>query len=111
MQVDVNEIGNTAIVRLTGDLTGGSNNIMVQTLISLFDRGVNRVVLDMSHVPFVGSLGIGDLVRVTTQANTQGGRVILAGITPFVAGVLNTTKLDKFFEIRGTADEALAVLK
>ena len=111
MQIDVQELGNTAVVRLSGDLTGGSNNMMVQQMVSLFDKGVNRVVLEMSHVAFVGSLGIGDLVRVVTQANTQGGRIILAGLTPFVAGVLKTTKLDKFFEICASPDEALKRFK
>jgi anti-sigma B factor antagonist len=111
MQIEVQELGSNAVVSLTGDLTGGSNDVVVEGVVGLLDKGVIRIVLDLSHVGFVGSLGIGDLVRIVTQANTLGGRVILAGPTPFVAGVLKTTKLDKFFEICATTEEATARLK
>src|SRR4051812_34157095 len=99
MQIEVQEYGDAALLQLVGDLTGGNNNALVQQATALFDKNINKLLLDMSHVAFVGSLGIGDLVRITTQANSMGGRVILAAPTAFVNGVLKTTKLDKFFEI------------
>jgi anti-anti-sigma factor len=58
----------------------------------------------------VTSAGLGDLVRVTAQANSQGGRVVLANLTPFVSGVLDTTRLSAFFEISANVDSAIAKL-
>lgn len=41
------------------------------------------------------------------QANIHEGRLVLANPSPFVAGVLEATKLDTFFEIYSSVEEAL----
>jgi anti-sigma B factor antagonist len=111
MQIDVQQHGTVPVVRVFGDLTGGSDHKLVDEVIKLLDAGRLRVVLDLSHVAFIGSLGIGDLVRIATQANTQGGHVVLAALTPFVDGVLKTTKLDRFFDVALTVEDAVARMK
>ncbi|QDV90866.1 Putative anti-sigma factor antagonist [Phycisphaerae bacterium RAS2] len=107
MQIDVQHHGAIPVVRAFGDLTGGNNTLLVDEVVKLLDQGKTRLVLDLSHVAFIGSLGIGDLVRVVTQANSMGGKVILAALSPFVDGVLKTTKLDRFFDVSPSVDEAV----
>jgi anti-sigma B factor antagonist len=66
-----------------------------------------KVVLDLSGVTYVSSAGLGDLVRVTALANTRQARVSLAGLVPFVDGVLKATRLDRFFDIAPDVDVAI----
>jgi anti-anti-sigma factor len=65
------------------------------------------VVLDLAGVPFVNSAGLGDLVRLVAQANVQEARVILASPSAYLGGVLELTKLDRFFETSPTVAEAV----
>ena len=95
------------VVRLTGELTAPSHGVLTGSLKPLLEGGQPRVILDVTAVSFITSVGLGELVRVVAQANSVGGRVVLAGPTPFVADVLETTKLDKFFEICESVDAAL----
>jgi anti-anti-sigma factor len=111
MTLDVEDRGGVTVVRLTGDLAGRDAGRFVKTVSGLLDRGMIHIVLDLGRVPLVTSAGLGELVRVTAQANTQGGRLMLAGVKPFVAGVLETTKLDQFFEVCPDVETAVERLK
>lgn len=98
------------IIRLHGELAGETMGDFVEAVTDLLSSPGARIVLDMHDVPFMRSDGMGILVRVTAQANVQEGRIILAAPSPFVAGALNTTRLDRFFEICPTVDDALKKL-
>jgi anti-sigma B factor antagonist len=111
MTIDVSDRAGIKIVRLTGELRSGIDDEFVPTVTGLLAGRGTRVVLDLTHVPLISSTGLGDLVRVNAQANVQESRVVLCELSPFVAGVLQTTRLDRFFEVCGTLDEAIALLQ
>ncbi|MGE0759863.1 MAG: STAS domain-containing protein [Pirellulaceae bacterium] len=69
-----------------------------------------KLVVDLSGVPRVTSSGISQLVLLVTNAHTNNSRVVLLGATPFVAGVLSVTKLDRFFEQANSLSQALDLL-
>lgn len=99
------------IIHLHGELTGDVLSDFVEHVTNLLAGAHRRIILELSDVPFLNSTALGQLVRVVAQANVQEGRVVLARPSPFVEGVLNTTRLDQFFEIFPTAGEALRKLK
>lgn len=110
MTIDVQKRGTVSVVRVEGDLAGKDGGDFLRTVIGLLDSAEARIVLDLSQVPMITSAGLGELVRVTAQANTQGGRVLLVDLTPFVGGVLETTKLNNFLEVCPDVDTAVARL-
>ncbi len=69
------------------------------------------VVLDMSNVEYVPSRGIGTLVALLQNFKKGARRFILAGLQPSVRQTLTVCRLDKFFEICDTVDEALARIR
>lgn len=69
-----------------------------------------KIVLDLSQSDFITSMGIGALVSLVVHANSSGSRVVVAACTPFVAAVLETTKLNKFIDIAATRSEAVSLL-
>ncbi len=99
------------IVHLHGELTGDEMGAFVEQVTNLLSAPHQRIILELSDVPFLNSTALGQLVRVVAQANVQEGRVVLARPSPFVDGVLSTTRLNRFFEIFPTAGEALRKLK
>ncbi|MEW6252138.1 MAG: STAS domain-containing protein, partial [Planctomycetota bacterium] len=109
MKIEIREQAGVHVVRLSGELTEDSG--VVEAVSDLIAQPRARVILDLTAVPFINSNGLGDLVRVTAQANVQEGRVVLANATPFVAGVMETTQLNRFFEICATKEEALERLE
>ena len=110
MTIDIETQAEVHVVRIIGDLSGDAESPLVDQMTDLLAGGPVRIVLDMSGSPFVNSAGLADLVRITGQANVQESRVVLACAGPFVQGLLETTRLDRFFEVFPTIDEAVAAL-
>ncbi len=89
-------------------MTGGDEREWVDTVTRLVDETGAHVVLEMGEVAYVSSAGLGDLVRITALANSQGSRLVLCNLSAFVDGVLKTTRLDKFFDVHKSVEAALS---
>ncbi len=111
MTVDIEDHAGVKVVRIRGDFIGGQGPNFVELVTGLYTGPGVRVVIDLSEVPYLNSTALGELVRVTAQANIQEGRVILARPSAFVTGVLQTSQLDRFFEVCPTLEEAVDRMK
>jgi len=69
------------------------------------------VVIDMSNVEYVPSRGIGTLVVILQNLKKEDRRLILAALQSPVRETLTVCRLDKFFEIFDTVDDALARIR
>ena len=66
---------------------------------------VAHVVLDLSHVRFVDSSGLGAIVASMKQMGPD-RRLDLAGLTPDVDKVFRLTRMDTIFSIHAAASDA-----
>jgi anti-sigma B factor antagonist len=67
-----------------------------------------RLIVDLAGSPRINSSGIGNLVALTADANTNDSRVVFCNLQPYVSMVIGVTKLDKFFNIAPDLDAAVA---
>lgn len=111
MELEVREQGGVKIMRLVGDLVGDHSGDFVQAITDELTGPGKRLALDLSAITFMNSTGLSELVRVNAQANLQECRLVLAAPTAFVMGVLQMTRLDRFFEVFPSVADALAALK
>ncbi len=107
MQVTVERNDKYVLAKVTGPIVGTTRDPLAE-LFPLMATSGARVVLDLSGSERVNSQGISDLVRLVAHANSHGGRVVLCGLTPYVDVVFTTTRLDRFFEIEQSQEEAIA---
>lgn len=70
-----------------------------------------NLVLDLSAVHFVNSSNIARLLRLRKRLAGTGKRLLLCSVSNQVWGVLQTTGLDKLFEIFDAVPIALAALQ
>src|SRR5262245_18905777 len=66
-----------------------------------------RLIVDLSGSQRINSSGIGNLVALTADANTNDSRVVYCNLQPYVSMVIGVTKLDKFFNIASDLDAAV----
>lgn len=57
----------------------------------------NRIVLDLSQVPFMDSTGLAGLISGLKAVRQHGGELVLAGVTPEVMRIFQITLLDRAF--------------
>jgi|CXWL01.1.fsa_nt_gi anti-sigma B factor antagonist len=111
MKVEISQRDGINIASITGATMGNDDKAWMTSVTDLMDGPNSRVILDLSGVSYLGSAGLGELVRLNAQANSMGAKMVLAALTPFVAGVLAATQLDKFFVTAATVDDAIASMR
>jgi anti-sigma B factor antagonist len=66
------------------------------------------ILLDFEGVEFLSSAALGKLITFDRKVKTSKGRLKICGLTPGILEVFEVTKLNKVFDIRPDAAEALA---
>jgi anti-sigma B factor antagonist len=104
----VSNLENGILLRCEGRIVCGPESEELEKRVRLLLPAFRHVVLDLSHVTFVDSGGMGLLVRLMTSARSLGGDVKLAAPSPQIAKLLETTGLRRVFELFQTTEEALS---
>jgi anti-anti-sigma factor len=107
MELTVSTGPTYVLARASGPLDESGRELFRQQLHPLIGQRGTRLILDLSGSPRINSPGIGNLVALVADANTNGSRVILCNLQSFVMSVMSVTKLDKYFEIAVSLDEAI----
>ncbi|MBK8725305.1 MAG: STAS domain-containing protein [Holophagaceae bacterium] len=64
------------------------------------EEGVTKVLLDLSTVAFMDSLGVGQIVASYVSIKNKGGQFILCGLKPRIALVLRMASLHLVLDIK-----------
>ena len=91
-----------------GVLDDSARDSFREKLHPLVGQKGTRLIVDLSGSPRVNSPGIGNLVALNADANTNSSCVIFCNLQPYVSMVIGVTKLDKFFNIATDLDAAVA---
>ncbi len=102
----VRKSGDATIIELIGDVDLHHSPALHAALVELANERPRRLVLDLTAVPFMDSSGVGTLVEVFRRVNKYEGKMVLCGLTTRVRSVFEITKLDRFFTICDTAEQA-----
>ena len=68
------------------------------------------LIIDLSDVPHMDSVGIGVLVNALMSRKKHGGSLILAGVNERVMAVLKGTQVDQLFRFADSAANATAIM-
>jgi anti-anti-sigma factor len=71
------------------------------------NSGITLVILDLSHIQSLPSLGLGLLVQMSNKCKVRQQKLKLAGLQPTVRQVLAVTRLDRMFDICASVEAAL----
>jgi anti-sigma B factor antagonist len=80
-----------------------------------FDRAVryeraDTMILDLSDVPYIDSVGLGALVSACVSHQKTGRCLVLTGVKPRVRKIMEITRVNDFFVTFGTTWEAVEAL-
>ncbi len=106
--VETRSVGTVAAARITTNSVGQREAGIIESSLKDVANGVKgRLVVDMSDVKVLGSMGLGMLVTLTKHCRAAGGRLAIYGIDPSLLELLKLTRLDSFLAI--AKDEASAI--
>jgi anti-sigma B factor antagonist len=106
LRLESRPVGDVLIVQCHGRIVAGNE---VFTLHSHVGDSIEKhdVVLQLDHVEFVDSSGLGALVRLMQAARSKGRDLKLTGLPPNVRKMLQLTSLLSQFETYDSVEEAI----
>ena len=108
MTITTREISHVTILDLNGRITLGDETELLRDKVrELIAAGEKKIVLNLAHVDYMDSSGVGELVSSFTAVRNAGGELKLYGLSKKVHDILQVTKLYTVFDIK--EDEFTAV--
>ena len=108
MDINIKRDGSNSVVYVKGEIDLYSSPKLREAILELFGkRQQDKVVVNLTDVPYIDSSGIASLVEGLQAAKAKQARFILVGLNDGPRHVLELTKLLNVFEIAPSEEEAL----
>ncbi|MEM7726467.1 MAG: STAS domain-containing protein [Cyanobacteria bacterium P01_A01_bin.45] len=101
---------NCQLFRLTGLLDAFSEPTFRKVLSNKLNESPKNIILDLSQIDFVDSSGLGALVQLAKQAQTNGGTFQIV-TNARVTQTVKLVRLEKFLALQTSVDTALENIK
>lgn len=96
-----------AVADVNGRLDLVSAGIFSAAVTRTVASGRSKIIVDLAHVPFIDSSGLGALVGALKRTRDAGGELRIAGALPDVLDILTLMRLDRVLHPYASVDEAL----
>jgi len=102
--------GDVAVIDVSGKIMGGEETTLFHGKIHEYiQQNKKNIVIDLSKVDWMNSVGLGMLISALTTVKNAGGRLVLANISK-IESILTITRLITVFEHYDTREEALKAM-
>lgn len=102
--------GEVTRVNLEGrmDIEGAAQ---VDLRLNVIAGSARRLLIDLSQVSFIGSMGLRSLVVPAQAVRRRGGKVVLLSPVPLVEQVLQSSKINEVIPVLHDLEAALSALE
>ena len=111
LEITIKKHPESLIIALSGSADMTEANTLKVQLEQILAESHNIVVIDLSKVNFISSMGLSTLVYAHRQCHQQGDILSLAGVQTAVEKVLKTTQLDQLFDMFDSVEAAITNAK
>ena len=107
MELSADKKADITVVTVVGSIDSADSNDLRTFLDDLIEAGQRRLVLDISDMDFIVSMGLGILVQTYTRLRRDDGFLRLAAPQPAILRIIKTTGLDRLLSIYDSLAQAL----
>jgi anti-sigma B factor antagonist len=107
LEIGEHQVEGVTVLALKGRITVGEVTPVRDKITQLLAAGHNQIVLDLAHVDYIDSTGLGNLVISYTQVKKAGGALKLLNLNKRNVELLALTRLHTIFEVFGEETEAV----
>ncbi len=107
MKIEISDVDDITIMVIDGMLTLGSDQYFAEKLQNEIARDRKKIILDMTKVKYIDSLGIGQIAGGFTALEENDGRLCLARSNEKIKQLLRLTGLQNHIETFTTVEDAI----
>lgn len=110
MEFQITEVDGVTIVAPSGELDGHTAPAMQDAILPLIHPQC-KILLDMSGVTYISSVGLRALLLLYRKTDGNQGRIVLSGLSEMIHDTMLITGFLEFFEAYASVQEGLAALQ
>jgi anti-sigma B factor antagonist len=103
--------GDITVLDLKGRIRMNSSTLLHKAIRCLLDEGKTKILLNLTGVTHIDSIGLGELISSQITLNNKGGEIKLIHLTESVRDLMTITKLLTVFDVYDDEPEALDSFK
>ena len=109
MKISARRVETSTILDVSGNIDmSNSPEVRKALLTEIRQKGVSRVLLNLTGVAYIDSSGVASLVEGLKASRDAGSRFVLFGLNDSAREVLKISRLLKLFEVYDTETQAMA---
>jgi anti-sigma B factor antagonist len=99
MKLSTRKSANVLIIDVEGKIVLGDGDVEIKRTVDQFlSRGTKNFILNLAHVPYLDSAGLGEIIRCYTSLRKNGGNFKLLSPSQRIIDLLTITKLLDVFD-------------
>ncbi|HEV7550380.1 MAG TPA: STAS domain-containing protein [Candidatus Angelobacter sp.] len=111
LKIETRQVDTVTILSCRGRIVFGEESGNLRDAVTQLMGSSHQILLDLSGVNHVDSGGLATLVSLNSAARAAGAEMKLTGVGTRLHDVLQTTRLDRLFQVYGDEQQALAAFK
>ncbi len=101
-EIEVKKDGSTAVVLPKEKLDISNSEDLKAELVSVYEEGYDKIVIDLSEVKMIQSSGVGTLLSFNDNLIKDGGELKIINVNnDYIKKIFKMTKLHKIIEVEG----------
>jgi anti-sigma B factor antagonist len=106
LEIRTQQDGSTCTLALEGEVDVYTAPRLKEELVTIIEGGCEHIIVDLEHVSFIDSSGLGVLVGALRRARERDGAVRIVCTRENILKIFRITGLDKVFPIFSDVSEA-----
>jgi anti-anti-sigma factor len=107
MKINTQSYNDVTVIELHGDFTAEFSKSFEDVVREVIEQGAAGIVLDMTHISFIDSLSLEQLLWLRDYCNEQSRQLKIAGLDETCAKILYVTRLETRLDTYEELSEAV----
>ncbi|MBV9404097.1 MAG: STAS domain-containing protein [Acidobacteriaceae bacterium] len=110
MNIEAKKLNGGVVLKISGRMDAANASVFQKTCEEWIAGGAPHLVLDLSELQYVSSMGLGCFLAVSKALQAKGGSLLLCQLKGLPKQVFELTHLIELFRLYDSTDAALASL-
>jgi anti-anti-sigma factor len=110
VNIEASQTGPNVVLKLIGRMDANTSPDFEKTATVWILQGATNIVVDMSELSYISSMGLRYFVNVGKLLQEKGGALSFSGMHGMVKQLFQITKLNNVFPMHDTVESAMAAL-
>ena len=106
MTITTHEIGDIAVAEVKGQINFQNTQTLKDLFSHLEANNHRQIVVDLKETEYIDGFGLSVLVNLSRAIYKDGGQLTLSSLNKELRRIFSKTKLDRWFNIYETQEEA-----